>query len=99
AEQGVWAEVEAAQQAVNLLFTAMQDDPAKFADLQRAKYIMGLGQPLLGEVTREQIDRVLAALAAVPRPADRDRLARSLNLMEDGPFGAQLRAFHSNAGN
>jgi dihydrodipicolinate synthase/N-acetylneuraminate lyase len=93
AERGDWAEVEAAQGAVNLLFAAMQDDPNKFADLQRAKYIMGLGHPLTGTVTPGQTDRVLAALAAVKRPADRDRLARSLNLMEDGPFAAELRAF------
>ena len=43
--------------------SAMQDDPAKFADLQRAKYIMGLGHPLTGTVTPQQFDRVLIALA------------------------------------
>lgn len=97
AEQDDWAEVAAAQNAVNLLFAAMQDDPGRFADLQRAKHIMGLGHPLTGEVTRPQVDRVLAALAAVPRAADRDRLARSLNLLEESPYRDQLRAHGSTA--
>jgi dihydrodipicolinate synthase/N-acetylneuraminate lyase len=91
AQRGDWNEVTAAQAAVTALFQAMQDDPAKFADLQRAKYIMGLGQPLTGEVTREQVERVLSALAGLPRSQDRDRLARSLNLMDDGPFRDELR--------
>ena len=91
AKRGDWDEVAAAQAAVTSLFEAMQNDPAKFADLQRAKYIMGLGHPLIGEVTREQVERVLTALHNLPRAADRDRLARSLNLMEDGPFAKELR--------
>jgi len=90
AEQGDWAEVSHAQQAVTMLFQAMQDDPRKFADLQRAKYIMGLGQPLTGVVTEEQVERVFTALAGVPRAADRERLARSLDLMEDGAFHERL---------
>jgi len=85
-----WDEVQAAQGAVNRLFEAMQDDPRKFADLQRAKVIMGLGQPLLAEVTPEQIERVLAALENLPRPADRARLAASLDLMGDGPYHDRL---------
>ncbi len=95
AERGDWDEVTAAQAAVTRLFEAMQDDPTKFADLQRAKYIMGLGQPLTGTVTKEQFERVLTALESLPRAADRERLARSLNLMEDGPFAERLRNFYS----
>src|SRR6185436_7453622 len=72
------------------IFQSMQDDPNKFADLQRAKYIMGLGEPILGSVSPEQTDRVLKALEALPRGADRQRLAMSLNVMLDGPFAAQL---------
>jgi hypothetical protein len=68
----------------------MQDDPRKFADLQRAKFIMGLGQPLTGEVTSSQVERVLAALRTLPRTADRQRLARSLDLMGDGPLHEEL---------
>jgi len=90
AERGEWDEVAAAQQAVTLLFQAMQDDPRKFADLQRAKYIMGLGQPLTGEVTQSQVARVMEALRTVPRVADRRRLARSLDLLGDGPLHAEL---------
>jgi len=85
-----WEEVEAAQSAVTQLFAAMQDDPTRFADLQRAKWMMGLGHPLTGEVTAEQTARVLQALQNVPRQADRQRLARSLGLMGDGPFHAEF---------
>ena len=74
----------------------MQDDPMKFADLQRAKYLMGLGHPLTGTVVPQEYGRVLTALANLPRAADRDRLARSMNLMEDGPFGNRLRSFYLN---
>jgi dihydrodipicolinate synthase/N-acetylneuraminate lyase len=87
-----WDEVEAAQSAVTALFQSMQDDPGKFADLQRAKYIMGLGHPMLGEVTGSQVSRVLDALVKLPRKEDRDRLCRSLDLMEDGPFHDSLVA-------
>jgi dihydrodipicolinate synthase/N-acetylneuraminate lyase len=90
AEQGDWDEVAEAQAAVTALFQAMQDDPAKFADLQRAKFIMGLGQPLLGTVTTAQVEKVLAALEALPRRADRSRLARSLDLLGDGPYHDRL---------
>ena len=90
AEQGDWDEVADAQAAVTVLFQAMQDDPAKFADLQRAKFIMGLGQPLTGKVTTAQVEKVLAALESLPRRADRSRLARSLDLMGDGPYHDRL---------
>ena len=85
-----WDELAVAQTAVTVLFQAMQDDPRKFADLQRAKFIMGLGQPLTGEVTSSQVERVLAALRTLPRTADRQRLARSLDLMGDGPLHEEL---------
>jgi hypothetical protein len=73
-----------------MLFAAMQDDPQHFADLQRAKYIMGLGHPLTGTVTGPQVERIFAALEQVPRAADRRRLARSLDLMGDGPLHKRL---------
>jgi dihydrodipicolinate synthase/N-acetylneuraminate lyase len=94
AKAGDWDEVAAAQAAVTSLFAAMQDDPAKFADLQRAKFLMGLGQPLTGMVDRKQFERVLTALAALSRQEDRQRLARSLDLMGDGPFHDRLRTFY-----
>ena len=92
AQQQDWAEVAAAQEAVSMVFRAMQDDPTKFADLQRAKYIMGLGHPLLGEVQASQTKRVLSALSACPRASDRKRLARSMAIMSSGPFHELLRA-------
>ena len=90
AGRGDFAEAVAAQSAVTALFQAMQDDPQKFAGLQRAKYIMGLGQPLTGEVSEAQIERVFAALESLPRTADKQRLAVSLDLLGDGPFHERL---------
>ncbi|HZL89495.1 MAG TPA: dihydrodipicolinate synthase family protein [Pirellulaceae bacterium] len=90
AARGDWDELAIAQTAVTVLFQAMQDDPGKFADLQRAKYIMGLGQPLIGTVTSDQVERVLSALRSLPRKEDRQRLARSLDLMGDGAFHREL---------
>lgn len=87
-----WSEVSEAQMAVTALFQAMQDDPAKFADLQRAKYVMGLGQPLTGTVTAVQVERLLNALVELTRDGDRFRLARSLDLLGDGPFHDRLAA-------
>ena len=89
-QQQAWDEVEASQQAVTALFESMQDDPAKFADLQRAKFIMGLGHPITATVDQHQVDRVLTALERLPREEDRSRLARSLDLMGDGPFHDSL---------
>lgn len=90
ANRGEWEEVESAQGAVTVLFQAMQDDPQRFADLQRAKFIMGLGQPLTASVSQEQVDRVLVELGRLPRAPDQQRLARSLDLLGDGPFHDQL---------
>ena len=90
AERGDWNEVNAAQSAVTALFQAMQDDPGKFADLQRAKYVMGLGHPLTGTVSDSQVERIFAALEQLPRAADRERLAKSLDLLGDGPFHERL---------
>jgi hypothetical protein len=85
-----WNEMAAAQDAVTRLFAAMQDDPAKFANLQIAKFIMGLGEPLTATISDEQVERVFAALESLPRQADRRRLARSLDLMGDGPYHERL---------
>jgi dihydrodipicolinate synthase/N-acetylneuraminate lyase len=90
ADQGQWEEVAASQAAVTRLFAAMQDDPRRFADLQRAKWIMGLGQPLTGSIHAEQVERVLTALQNLPRRSDQQRLAQSLDLMQDGPFHQDL---------
>ncbi len=86
-----WQELLAAQEAVSLVFASMQDDPARFADLQRAKYIMGLGHPLTGSVTEDHAERVLDAVAQTPRSEDRSRIARSLDLLGDGPYHQRLQ--------
>ncbi len=85
-----WSEVNEAQNAVTAIFRSMQDDPAKFADLQRAKYIMGLGKPVMGDVSEDQVARVFQALESLTRDEDRQRLAKSLDLMEDGPYHDRL---------
>jgi dihydrodipicolinate synthase/N-acetylneuraminate lyase len=90
AQRGDWKEVATAQEAVSALFRAMQDDPGKFADLQRAKYIMGLGQPLTGQIQPEQVERVMTALESLPRREDRSRLAKSLDLVGNGPLHDRL---------
>ncbi len=89
-ERGDGEEVDQAQAAVTALFASMQDDPRKFADLQRAKYVMGLGHPLTAEVATTQAERLLSALESLSRKADRARLARSLDLLGDGPFHERL---------
>ena len=52
AAEADWLEARLAEQAVTEMFQSMQDDPHHFADLQRAKYIMGLGHPICGHVFR-----------------------------------------------
>lgn len=94
AQEHDWHELELAQEAVTRVFAAMQDDPQKFADLQRAKVIMGLGQPLTSEVKKNQIERVLAALEHLPRKSDQRRLARSLDLMQNGPYHELLSSYY-----
>ena len=89
-----WNEVALAQDAVTTLFESMQDDPRKFADLQRAKAIMGLGEPLKGKITPEQIERVFEALQSVPRQEDKARLAQSLDLLTTGPYHSELAALY-----
>jgi hypothetical protein len=48
---------------------------------------------LTGTVADQQVERVFRALGSIPRPADRHRLARSLDLMGDGPFHDELVRF------
>ncbi|GAA4432298.1 hypothetical protein [Bremerella cremea] len=90
AQEHDWSELELSQKAVTALFEAMQDDPEKFADLQRAKFIMGLGLPFTASVETDQIERVLRALEHLPRKSDQRRLAKSLDLMGDGPYHDRL---------
>jgi len=91
AQKGGWDEVAKAQSAVAMVFKSMQDDPKKFADLQRAKYLMGLGHPFTGTVNDEQVERVFTALNGLPRKADKHRLAKSMDLMGDGPYHGRLQ--------
>ena len=90
AGQKDWAEVAAAEQAVSAIFASMQDDPEKFADLQRAKFIMGLGHPQFGTITDAQCERVFRAIESLPRAEDRQRISHSMNLVGGGPFTERL---------
>ncbi len=92
AEKNDWAAVAQHQAAVTAVFAAMQDDPGKFADLQRAKVIMGLGQPITREVTVQQIERVFTALEQLPSGAERRALIRSFDLMNDSPYHGRLQS-------
>ena len=94
ADEHDWHELELSQKAVTALFEAMQDDPTKFADLQRAKFIMGLGLPLTSSLDHDKIERVFHALERLPRKSDRERLAKSLDLMQDGPYHERLAALY-----
>nr|VFK47793.1 MAG: hypothetical protein BECKTC1821E_GA0114239_10943 [Candidatus Kentron sp. TC] len=69
----------------------MQDDPNRFPDLQRAKYILGLGHPITGAISEEQTARFFTALETLPRVEDRNRLVRSLDIMGDGPYHQRLQ--------
>ncbi len=90
AERQDWDELDNSIAAASRLFEAMQDDPQHFADLQRAKYVMGLGQPLTTTVTDDQAEAIIETIASLPRQADRRRLARSLDLMGAGPWHQRL---------
>nr|VFK63354.1 MAG: Dihydrodipicolinate synthase/N-acetylneuraminate lyase [Candidatus Kentron sp. UNK]VFK70819.1 MAG: Dihydrodipicolinate synthase/N-acetylneuraminate lyase [Candidatus Kentron sp. UNK] len=91
ADQQNWDEIAKAQAALTALFESMQDNPNKFPDLQRAKYILGLGHPITETVSEEQTARFFAALETLPRAEDRNRLARSLDIMGDGPYHQRLQ--------
>ena len=92
AQQGNWESVVRHQAAVSAVFASMQDDPGKFADLQRAKVIMGLGQPITRDVSEEQIERVFAALEQLPAGEARVTLLRSFDLLSDGPNHDRLQS-------
>jgi hypothetical protein len=96
---GEWETVAAVQEVVTAVFASMQDDPGKFADLQRAKVIMGLGQPITCAATEEQIERVFQALDALPKTEETFMLVKSLNLMNDGPYYTRLNAIANRAQN
>nr|VFK63410.1 MAG: Dihydrodipicolinate synthase/N-acetylneuraminate lyase [Candidatus Kentron sp. TC] len=91
ADQRNWDEIAKAQTALTALFESMQDDPNRFPDLQRAKYILGLGHPITGAISEEQTARFFTALETLPRVEDRNRLARSLDIMGDGPYHQRLQ--------
>lgn len=91
ADQQNWDEIVNAELSLTALFRAMQDDPNRFPDLQRAKYILGLGHPITGTVSEGQIERFFNALEILPREEDRNRLARSLDIMGDGPYHQRLQ--------
>ncbi|WP_425618723.1 dihydrodipicolinate synthase family protein [Anatilimnocola sp. NA78] len=95
AQNGDWARVAAIQQVVTTVFASMQDDPRKFADLQRAKVIMGLGQPITRDVTDDQVGRVFEALQGLPNSAEKTMLIQSLCVWDENPFAEQLNSFLS----
>lgn len=95
AQKSDWARVAAIQQVVTTVFASMQDDPRKFADLQRAKVIMGLGQPITRDVTDDQERRVFKTLQELPNSDEKTMLVQSLCLWDENPFAEQLTSFLS----
>ncbi|VFM98925.1 MAG: Dihydrodipicolinate synthase/N-acetylneuraminate lyase [Candidatus Kentron sp. G] len=91
ARRGDWAEASAAQDALTALFRSVQDAPNVFPDLQRVKYIMGLGHPITAAVSEEHTARFFTALEGLTRSEERVRLAKSLDIMGDGPFHRRLQ--------
>lgn len=92
AKAGEWDRVAAIQKDVTTIFAAMQDDPGKFADLQRAKFIMGLGHPITRDITGAQVERVFAALENMPQSEGKICLAWSLKMMSNCPYEERLKA-------
>jgi len=72
------------------MMRALQDDPTKIADLQRAKWAMGLGHPLLKKNEKKNSDRLIVAIEGQKNAGDRKRLAKSVNMMGDGPYADRL---------
>ena len=94
---GDWGKVASIQNDVTKVFASMQDDPGKFADLQRAKFIMGLGHPITREISQDQIERVFAALETLPKSAGKACLAESLKIMSNCPYEARLNEIRQQA--
>jgi dihydrodipicolinate synthase/N-acetylneuraminate lyase len=97
AKAGNWDRVASIQQDVTTIFSAMQDDPGKFADLQRAKFIMGLGHPITRDITNEQVERVFAALEGMRESEGKILLAGSLKMMSKCPYEARLNEIRKSA--
>lgn len=77
-----WQEAKRAQVAVTQLFSAMQDDPTKFANLQIAKFAMGLGHPITDQISETQTAKLWQAVEEIDNDSDRERIHRSLHLMQ-----------------
>ena len=85
-----WKEVTRIQASVTAMMGALQDDPTKIADLARAKWAMGLGHPINRKNEKKNSDRLIVAIEGQKNTADRKRLAKSVNLMGDGPYADRL---------
>lgn len=88
-----WAGIKVIQEVVTKVFASMQDDPGKFADLQRAKVIMGLGQPITRDVTSEQEERVFDALEELPASAAKNMLIQSMMLIPEAGWTERLASY------
>ena len=75
------------------MMRSMQDDPTKIADLQRAKFVMGLGHPINRKIEPAQAKRILTALAALPRKQDQKRIIKGLNLLGDCIYANELAKY------
>jgi dihydrodipicolinate synthase/N-acetylneuraminate lyase len=87
-----WEEVEKIQNVVTTVFLSMQgEDKTKFPDLQIAKKVMGLGDPLTEERTIEEAENLIKTIERLANNPDTEYgavlVAQSLLLMgKDTPY-------------
>jgi len=85
-----WEEVKRTQRSVTAMWDALSDDPTKVPDLQRAKCAMGLGHVINREIKKDDAERLIVAIEGQENAGDRERLAKSVNLMGEGPYADRL---------
>jgi len=72
------------------MMAALQDDPTKIADLQRAKWAMGFGHPICCKNCPKKSAKLIVAIESTKNAGDRKRLAKSVNLLGCSPFAERL---------
>jgi hypothetical protein len=51
---------------------------------------MGLGHPIISKVDPKKSEKLIVAIEGLQDKGDRKRLARSVNMMECGPYAQRL---------
>jgi hypothetical protein len=90
-----WEAVTGHQASVSKMMACLQDDPKAIADLQRAKWAMGLGHPVNSAVDPKKAVKLIEAIEGIKDNGDRQRLAKSVNMMGCGPYAARLAKLYN----